>query len=88
MSKESEIETLRKEMKEEFKKINKILMELIKSVEKSNGSCRKMEDHISFVECTYEKLRSPLDYITDRVNSFRGVEMNQLPETDDSENSK
>lgn len=85
MSDNTEIIALRKEMKEGFMRINDTLMELIKAIEKLDGSCSKMDDHISFVEGTYETLRSPLDYITKNVNRLRGVESTELPQIKNTE---
>lgn len=85
MSDNTEIIALRKEMKEGFMRINDTLMELIKAIEKLDGSCSKMGDHISFVEGTYETLRSPLDYITKNVNRLRGVESTELPQIKNTE---
>lgn len=78
MSEESEIKILRKETKEQFSHINETLMELIKVVEKLDKSCSKMDDHIGFVEGAYENLRSPLDYISSRINRLRGVDERKL----------
>jgi archaellum component FlaC len=80
MSTDSEINMLRKEMNDHFDIINKTLIKLIQVVDKLDGSCSKMDEHINFVETTYETLRSPLDYFTNKINGLRGVdEMKQLP---------
>ena len=78
MSNESEIFQLRREMMDQFDRINKTLIELIQAVDKLDGSCSKMDDHINFVENTYETLKSPLDYISSRVNRLRGVDERKL----------
>lgn len=84
MSYESEIFILKKEMMEQFERINRTLIELIEIVGKLDGSCSKMDDHINFVETTYDTLRSPLDYLTNRINRLRGVnEQKQLPNIQD-----
>ena len=37
-----------------------------------SGSCRGMDEHISFIEGVYGKLRSPLDYVARQVNRVAG----------------
>jgi archaellum component FlaC len=57
-------------------KIEKLLHDVIEMVRDQKQSCSKMDDHINFIEDTYETLRSPLDYVTTQVNRLRGVETN------------
>ncbi len=64
-----------------FDQLDELILNLIGTVKKQNETCSKMDDHIDFVECTYETLRSPLDFITTNVNRMRGIEdKTKLPE--------
>lgn len=44
------------------KKIDKLQQELIEN----KNVCKKMNDHIDFIEETYDSLKKPIDYIKDR----------------------
>ena len=46
-----------------------------KALEENAKDCKKMSNHISFVERAYSALRSPLNFITSKFNSN-----NELPE--------
>ena len=46
-----------------------------KALEENAKDCKKMSNHISFVERAYSALRSPLNFITGKFNSN-----SQLPE--------
>lgn len=39
-----------------------------------------MNDHISFVETTYNTLRSPLNYFKNKVEAIMGTRSEKLPE--------
>ena len=67
-----EFREFKTEMLNEFKKVNDTLLTLIEIVKKLDKSCSKMDDHISFVEGTYETLKTPLDFITTNVNKMIG----------------
>jgi archaellum component FlaC len=45
-------------------------------------TCGRMDSHINFVETTYETLRSPLNFIKNKLNYTR----QQLPELPDAPN--
>ena len=40
-------------------------------IEKCEISCKKLDEHIIFVEDTYETLKAPLDYVKDKFNYLR-----------------
>tara|TARA_B110000908_G_C10150760_1_gene401230 strand:+ start:165 stop:704 length:540 start_codon:yes stop_codon:yes gene_type:complete len=67
------------QMEVRFDQLEKLILDLIVNVNKQSASCTKMDGHINFVEGAYETLRSPLDYVTSRVNRLRGVEGDELP---------
>lgn len=62
------------QMNDRFDRIEIMIKNLIGNVQEQNKSCSKMNSHINFVEDTYETLRSPLDFITTKINIFRGLE--------------
>ena len=69
------------QMEVRFDRLEKLIIDLNTSVNKQSKSCSKMDDHINFVEGAYETLRSPLDYVTSKVNRLRGIEgEHQLPQ--------
>jgi archaellum component FlaC len=49
------------------------------------SSCKNMDDHINFVEETYQTLRSPLDFVKSQVNYITGNTTNSgsLPQLKD-----
>ena len=53
-------------------KLNKIL-ELLENDVKPN--CNKMSSHIDFVDNVYETVKSPLDFICNKVNKLSGSEI-------------
>lgn len=46
-------------------------------------NCKKMDRHIEFIHSVYATLKSPLDFVIDKINLLRGREMmdNRLPNT-------
>ncbi len=62
------------QMNARFDRIEIMIKNLIGNVQEQNKSCSRMDSHINFVEDTYETLRSPLDFITSKINIFRGLE--------------
>lgn len=53
-------------------------------------SCKNMDDHINFVEETYQTLRSPLDFVKSQINYMTGNTTNSgsLPQLKDKINYK
>ena len=47
----------------ELKKLREEVAELKKDVDELKTTCGRMDGHISFVERTYETLKTPIDYI-------------------------
>lgn len=60
-------------------KVNK----LIENQRNIENDCSKMKGHINFVEDTYEKVREPLNFITEQVNYILGYENRELPVIED-----
>lgn len=55
-------------LKQEVLKLKEVIIDLSKNIKSMNESTSRMDNHIDFVENTYETLKKPLNYITDRVN--------------------
>lgn len=69
-------------LSEKLDLINDKLDLILKRLGECESSCKKMDDHIHFVENTYTTLRHPLDYIRRTVNSITGTQnepLNDLP---------
>ena len=74
---------------ERFDRLEKLILELTGTINKQSESCKKMDTHIDFIEGTYETLRSPLDFVTSKVNRLRGVEEDSnLPEIQISDTNR
>ena len=43
---------------------------IINLINKNSKNCNKMGEHIDFVENVYEKVKNPLGFICNKVNSF------------------
>ena len=73
-----------RQLQHDVKQLTKVVQQLTQVCSRMDKSSEKMSDHINFVEGTYETLRSPLDFITKRVNALRGIEPHELPRLKDS----
>ena len=68
-----------KKLQHDVQQLTKAVQNLTQVCSQMDKSSKKMGDHIDFVEATYETVRSPLTYISNRVNQLRGLEQNDLP---------
>lgn len=69
------------EIRDDMKGIKNEMKGIRDDMEKLKFDLTKMVNHIDFVEGTYETLRSPLDYVTTKINRLRGLENTEtLPE--------
>ena len=59
-------------MEKELKTINEKLDIIIEILKNQSASSKKMDDHIQFIEHTYDKLRAPLDFVKDKLNTIMG----------------
>ena len=66
-------ETVEKRLERLEEKIDQILDLLQKEV---NPNCKKMGNHIDFVENVYDNVKNPLGFICNKVNYFRGQDDN------------
>lgn len=46
------------------------IQQLIQISSDNHKSSQKLNDHIDFVEHTYDTLKTPLNYITHKINNF------------------
>jgi 5-bromo-4-chloroindolyl phosphate hydrolysis protein len=73
---ENELKEIREELREMRVQMNRIEELLLNNVEKN---CKKMGEHIEFVESVYEKVKNPLSYICNKITGGGGSN-NALPE--------
>ena len=66
-------ETVEKRLERLEEKIDQILDLLQKEV---HPNCKKMGDHIDFVENVYDNVKNPLGFICNKVNYFRAQDDN------------
>ena len=60
-------------------RIENYLVKIDELLDKIEHGCGKMQEHIQFVETTYELVRSPLNYIKNRFEYAIGNNNNELP---------
>lgn len=61
------------ELKQEVTQLKDIIEDLSKNIKTMNVSTSRMDSHIDFVEDTYETLKRPLHYITNKVNGIMSI---------------
>lgn len=66
---QTELKILKQKMEVLEKKIDRIL-DLLES------DCKKMRDHIDFVENVYDNVKTPFNYVMDSVNNLMFVNNN------------
>ena len=69
------IEDLDKKIEELDKKLD-IILEILHS---NKSSCKKMGDHIDFIENVYENVKNPLGFICTKVSQLTYGEKTELP---------
>lgn len=67
---EYQLEILNKEVREIRSQLDRIEEILQNSIGKN---CEKMGEHINFVENVYETVKSPLNYICNKINSISAI---------------
>ncbi len=69
------------EILEKLEKLEKLVLALSQKIDNLDRSCSRMDDHIDFVERTYDVLRSPLSLLTNISSRFySNVEDDNLPQ--------
>ena len=61
---ENELQEIREELREIRLQMDRIEELLLNNVEKN---CKKMGEHIEFVESVYDKVKNPLSYICNKI---------------------
>tara|TARA_Y100000114_G_C11662390_1_gene279689 strand:- start:2 stop:217 length:216 start_codon:yes stop_codon:yes gene_type:complete len=64
---EDEINIKLKTLEDKLDKLSEMVSQLNENINKLTNTCGRMDDHISFVEATYETLKNPLNFITNKV---------------------
>ena len=66
------------ELKKEIYKLSEDVKSLIEEVKMLSSSCKRMDEHISFINKVYTKVRNPFSYVLSRLNFVKDQEY--LPE--------
>ena len=61
--------------------INRLETKLDKILELLEKDCKKMTDHIDFIENVYDNVKSPFYYLIDKVNSLALLSNDRLLES-------
>ena len=72
-----ELREIHEELRELRQQMNRIEELLLNNVEKN---CKKMGEHIEFVESVYEKVKNPLSYICGKIVGNNNAETQALPD--------
>ena len=56
------------ELTKKFEKMEEQLEKIKEAINALITTTSRMDDHISFVEATYETLKKPIDYVKDKVS--------------------
>ena len=69
------------ELKEEVNNLKKEIQSLRHVIEQLTGTCGRMDDHISFVNSTYNVVRRPFSMVLDVISrSLGNGRVHNLPE--------
>ena len=69
------------EIIERLKNLDQKIDSILELLQNQQRTQKKLEEHIDFVESTYDILKSPLNFVKDRINSFTGsTTRRQLPD--------
>lgn len=70
----SNLENKISNLENEIQIINNKLDKLINLIEKDvKEDCKKMSNHIDFIEKVYENVQSPMYYICDKLNNLKSI---------------
>jgi archaellum component FlaC len=69
---------LREELKNELKDMKESILLLTYTIEKLAKTTERMDNHINFVEETYDKLKHPLNYISTKIGYIIGKNTKEL----------
>ena len=71
------------ELKAKMDTMNDKLDKLLAQFENQSTDCKKMSDHIDFVETIYEKVKHPFNYIMNAVSTTYAITDGKPEETTD-----
>jgi hypothetical protein len=60
-------------MEEEIRKLRKEVHEMHETLKKVEDICSRMNNHISFVEATYTTVKTPMDFVLQKISSYMGI---------------
>jgi archaellum component FlaC len=75
-----------KDIKQQMQTIENKIDDLNKSSTNVEQDCQQMRNHIYFIESTYKIVRTPLNYITNKINNLihTNRETSELPMIENS----
>lgn len=76
------------ELQHEVQELRREIQDLRSVVERTSGSCERMDDHITFVNSTYDMVRRPFSLVLNAINRTLGNgERTELPRIVDEQNA-
>ena len=73
------------DLENQFKIMDKKMDKILEILEKD---CKKMSDHIDFVENVYDNVKMPFYYVMDKVNYLVSIENNKILDGEHDENAE
>lgn len=72
-------------MEQEIKNLCQEVASLRNDVGELKRVCSRMDEHITFINSTYDTVRSPMSWALSRINRMIGVGAVELPQIKDKE---
>ena len=63
-------------MEKKIDNINQQLIDILILLNDNKKDCEKMSSHIDFIDSVYDKLKTPIDFVCNRVNMITNSEIN------------
>jgi len=63
-------------MEKKIDNINQQLVDILILLNDNKKDCEKMSTHIDFIDSVYDKLKTPIDFVCNRVNMITNSEIN------------
>ena len=61
-------------MEKKIDNINQQLVDILILLNDNKKDCEKMSSHIDFIDSVYDKLKTPIDFVCNRVNMITNSE--------------